>query len=229
VPQLALNRRLARPALAASLALLCLFTTAPAPIRAQEAEPAHKGVERIHFAFQGRFAEAFFGSLDETGCIVTSVGIFAVEGRTKEKGRPERASTVSITVTRLDACRGLELMGADGTFGFGNGALGEQLVIDQKLRRATLTAPIQVYDAINDAFIDLHVQVTWTAAGDPFRVKEHFHVKQPGFWVNSRFDGTFRRATAAATVWDGSTNLTPHPTDSADTGSVRQGEIIVLR
>jgi hypothetical protein len=201
----------------------------PPPLRAAEAQLASQGVETTRFSFRGRFAEAFFSNLDEGGCVVTSVGIFAVDGRTKEKGRPERGSTASITVTKLDTCNGLELMSAEGTFGFGNGDLGESLRIDPQLRSATLVAPFQVVDSLSGSFIDLNVTVSWTATSAPFRVKEQFHIRQPGFRVISKFEGNFRRAAATAVVWDGSTNLTARATTFGDLSSVKQGEVVVLR
>jgi hypothetical protein len=206
-----------------------LSLSLPPPLRAAEAQTESQKAERIRFSFRGRFAEAFFSSLDESGCVVTSVGIFAVSGRTKEAGRPERGSTASITVTKLNTCNGLELMSAEGTFGFGNGDLGESLHIDHQLRTATLVAPFQVVDSLSGSFIDLNVSVSWAATSEPFRVKEQFHIKEHGLKVKSKFDGTFRRASAAAVVWDGSTNLTPRATTFGDLSSVKQGEMVVLR
>lgn len=53
------------------------------------------GAETLHASFKGQFAEAEFSSLDPSGCVVTDVFIFAVDGRVKETGHPVVTSSAA--------------------------------------------------------------------------------------------------------------------------------------
>jgi hypothetical protein len=197
-----------------SLAFVLMALTLPA-----RAAPA----ETLHFSFTGLSAEAFFSSTE--GCVVTDVGVFAMEGRVKTgPGRPAVESAAATFVSQFDVCTGTQLLAADG---FAVLAPGE-FQIDEQLTAATLTATIEVFDFVSGASFPVDVSVSWTGFGDTFSVKDRFHLKAPGFKVNSRFDGTFREATAAGTVTDGTTNFTPEPAVFAQLGSVKQGEVVII-
>jgi hypothetical protein len=70
--------------------------------------------------------------------------------------------------------------------------------------------------------------VSWTGSGDIVSVKDHDHLKEPGFKLNARFTGTSRNATASGTVSDGTTNFTPQPAEFADMGSTKRGEVVII-
>ena len=197
-----------------SLAFVLMALAVPA-----RAAPA----ETLHFRFQGQTAEAFFSSIE--GCVATDVFVFAVDGSIKTgPGRPTVESTASIFISQFDVCTGTELLAADG---FAVLAPGE-FQIDQQLTAATLTATIEVFDFVSGTSFPVDVNVSWTGFGDTFSQKQRSHFTAPGFKANSRFDGTFRQATASGTVTDGTTNFTPEPAVFAQLGSVKQGEVIII-
>jgi hypothetical protein len=72
------------------------------------------------------------------------------------------------------------------------------------------------------------VNVNWTGSGDIVKNKYHDHLKEPGFKLNAHFTSTARNATAAGTVSDGTTNFTPQPTVSAEMGSTKRGEVVII-
>ncbi len=181
------------------------------------------GAETLHFSFQGQTADAFFSSTQ--ACVVTDVGVFAVDGRVKTgPGRPAVESTASIFISQFDVCTGTQLLAADG---FAVLAPGE-FQIEEQLTAATLTATIEVFDFVSGTSFPVDVNVSWTGFGDTFTIKERFHQRSPGFRANFRMDGTFREATAAGTVTDGTTNYTPEPAVFAQLGSVRKGEVVII-
>jgi hypothetical protein len=197
-----------------SLAFVLMALALPA-----RAAPA----ETLHFSFQGQTADAFFSSTE--GCVVTDVGVFAVDGRVKTgPGRPAVESTASVFISQFDFCTQTQLLAADG---FAVLAPGEfQIAAD--LTSATLTATIEVFDFVSGTSFPVDVNVSWSGSGDTFREKQHFHFTAPGFKANFRMDGTFREATAAGTVTDGTTNFTPEPAVFAQLGSVKQGEVVII-
>lgn len=181
------------------------------------------GAETLHFSFRGQTADAFFSSTQ--GCVVTDVGVFAADGRIKTgPGGPEVASMAATFISQFDVCTQTQLLAADG---FAELAPGE-FQIDAELTAATLTATIEVFDFVSGTSFPVDVDVSWTGFGDTFTVKDRFHQRAPGFKANFRFDGTFRDATAAGTVTDGTTNFTPEPAVFAQLGSVRQGEVVII-
>jgi hypothetical protein len=200
----------------ASLAFVLMALTLPA-----RAAPA----ETLHFSFKGQFAEALFSSTDPSGCVVTEVFVAADDGRVKTgPGMPEVESVAFIFISQFDVCTQTQLLAADGFAVLAPDAFQ----IDRQLTAATLTATIEVFDFVSGTSFPVEVNVSWTGFGDTFSVKDRFHLKAPGFKVNSRFDGTFRDATASGTVTDGTTNFTPEPAVFADMGSVKQGEVDII-
>lgn len=176
-----------------------------------------------HFRFTGQFAEAFFSSVDETGCVVTDVFVAAVDGRSKEAGTPEVSSQAFPFISRFDQCTGTQLLAAEGF-----PILAEpEFQIDRRLTTATLETTIEVFDFVSGTSFPVDVSVSWEGTGDRVRVKDHSQVKAPGFKLNARFDATFRSAEASGTIWDGTTNFTPEPAVFADMASVKVGELIV--
>jgi len=185
--------------------------------------PAHAaGAATLHFSFTGQFAEAAFDNVD--GCIETFVYVEAVDGRIKQTGHPEVISQALVVIEQFDNCAGVELM-----FALGVATLTpDQFQIDKKITTATLNATIEVTDFDSGNTFPVDVSVSWTGSGPTVTEKDRFHIKGPGFKVNSRFNGTFRDATASGTVSDGTTNFTPQPAFFADMGSVKQGEVDII-
>jgi len=181
------------------------------------------GAETLHVNFKGQTAQAEFSSTH--GCVQTVVYVLASDGRFKtDPGGPEAASGAESYIFQSDVCTQTQLLAA---YGFAVLAPSE-FQIDQQFTAATLTATIEVFDFVSGTSFPVDVDVSWTGFGDTFTVKDRFHQRAPGFKANFRFDGTFRDATAAGTVTDGTTNFTPEPAVFAQLGSVRQGEVVII-
>ncbi len=180
--------------------------------------------ESLHFSFKGQSAEAFFDKVDPSGCIDTSVYVTAQDGTIKQTGHPDVSSLASTFISVYDICNDVLLLAADGSATLS----ADAFVIDKKLNFATLSTSIEVFDFVSATSFPVNYSVSWTGFGDPFRQKDHFQIKAPGFKVNSRFDGTFRNANASGTVSDGVTNFTPDPSVFAELGSVKTGEVDII-
>jgi hypothetical protein len=97
-----------RRLLAAVFGLLTTVAMVVAPAAAAHAET-------LHFAFKGRSANAFFSSLDETGCVATQVGISARDGKVKTgSGGFEQQVSATIFIDTFDNCAGVQLRAALG-------------------------------------------------------------------------------------------------------------------
>jgi hypothetical protein len=188
--------------------------------------PAHAaGAMTSHFSFRGQFAEAFFSSLDASGCVATSVDVFAVDGRIKMEGSPKAmTSSASMLISQFDTCTETLLLAADGF----TELAADAFQIDQKITAARLNTTIEVFDFVSGTSFPVDVSVSWTGAGNTSSERHHDQIKAPGFTVNSRFSGTFRDATAAGTVSDGTTNFTLEPAVFADMRSVTSGDVVII-
>jgi hypothetical protein len=136
-----------------------------------------------------------------------------------------QAPTSTVAVSQIDFCTDTLLLAAQGSAVLAPG----QFQIDGKITAASLTATIEVLDAVSGASFPVTVSVRWTGVGDTFGVKERRHQTFPGFKINQHFDATGRHAAAAGTVSDGTTNFTPEPALVAELASVRQGELDIIR
>jgi hypothetical protein len=187
--------------------------------------PAHAaGAETRHFNFKGQFAEAVFDTVDSSGCIETFVTVIAEDRRIKQAGPAEATLRAMVDLFQIDSCSGKLLLSA-----FGLATLTpDQFQIDKQFNAATLNATIEVTDSLSSNTFPVNVSVRWTGSGDIVTVKNHDHLKEPGFKLNARFTGTSRNATASGTVTDGTTNFTPQPAVVADMGSTKRGEVVII-
>jgi hypothetical protein len=180
------------------------------------------GAQTLHVSFDGLTADASFISQDPSGCVSTFASVTADDGHFRTGPGPlEKAATATIVVSQFDDCTQTLLVAAEGFAVLAPG----QFQIDSKITAASLTATIEVLDDVSGASFPLDVSVRWTGVGETFSSKERFHQTFPGVKVLKRFDGTARRASAAGTVSDGTTNFTPEPASFAQLASVRQGEL----
>jgi hypothetical protein len=181
--------------------------------------------DTIHFSFRGPSADAFFTSIDPSGCIQTDVTVFAVDGRFKQDGAPQVESSAFVGISRFDVCTGTLLLDA-----FGSATLAPtEFVVDRELTSAALETTVTVTDFVSGTSFPVEMAVSWTGTGATFRQKTHSQIKTPGFMQTSRFDGTFREAAASGTVSDGTTNFTPEPAAFAALRSVKEGAVTIVR
>jgi hypothetical protein len=176
------------------------------------------------FNFRGPTADAFFSSTETSGCVITDVFVFANDERLHDAPGPGTLSSVAtVSISQYNSCAGTQLMAA-----FGEASLAaEDFQVAKGLNSATLNTTIQVFDFISGNTFNVDLALNWTATGDPANIKDHFHFRAPGQIENFRFSGTFRPAQASGTVSDRVTNFTPGPTSSAETGSVKNGAVVI--
>jgi hypothetical protein len=182
------------------------------------------GAQTRHFSFKGQFATAVFDTVDSTGCSETFVTIIAEDRRIKQVGPPEATLRATIDVLQIDSCSGTLLLSA-----FGLATLTpQQFHIDKQFNAATLNVTIEVTDFVSGNTFPVDVSVNWTGSGDIVRDKHHDHLKEPGFKLNAHFTGASRNAAASGTVSAGTTNFTPQPAVTAEMGSTKRGEVMII-
>ena len=172
----------------------------------------------------GTGANAYFSSLDETGCVITDVYVDTLDyGFKNPPGPAEKASYVYMTISKYDVCTGESLLYAEGFTSLGE----SELQVSSKQDRATLTATVNVYDWASDSSFDVWVDLTWTGSGPLSRQKTHNQYKVPGCHIVERFTSMSREAQASGTVSDGSTNFTPEPSWWANIFAFKNGVVYV--
>ena len=165
-------------------------------------------VEQFRVQTKGTNAGAGFTSTDPSGCIETSVFVFASEGSIK--GGPGAPSStgpgVFVTVSQFDNCSGT------GAFlsGGGEATLFE---VNRTLTEARLQATITAIDEISGAEVPIEVDLTWTGTGDLLRQMGHNKSQLPGIVVIQSFKNVVREATASGSVLVDGVNLTPGTLD----------------
>jgi hypothetical protein len=175
------------------------------------------------FHFQGRFAEAYFDSLDSANCIDTAVYVFAEVGKSQSPPGPGISGVITYGfISKYDYCGQTQLLGAS----FYSAIPSSDFKLDENLNSAQLTTTVSVFDYISGTSFPVSLALTWTAAGPAIRNNFGFHVHAPGFTANEHDNGVTRVADATGTVSDGTTNFTPQASlygglDSAKDGMVQ--------
>jgi hypothetical protein len=181
--------------------------------------------ETLHFAFMGRSAGAFFTSLDQTGCVVTQVGISARDGKVKSgTGGFEQQVSATIFIDIFDTCTGQQLRA-----GFGEPMLTAGQFRIEGFDSASLNAEIELFDFLSSAPFRVNVSLAWRGVGDTItadKFREHF--KSPNFSYNAQSSGTFRTAVASGTVTYGTTNFTPTLSESAQLSAVKSSIVYII-
>ena len=171
---------------------------------------------------KGTGAEAFFSSVDASGCIVTDVNVYARDETFQNPPGPGTPSSwVYLYVFQYDFCNDVQLF-----YGEGFSYMAEaDFEVSRRLDLATLTTTASVYNYTTDSYFDVYVDLTWTGSGGLTRQNSHFHYHAPGCNINSRFKGSFRSAEASGSISDGSTNFAPEPSWYANIFSVSSGDV----
>lgn len=171
---------------------------------------------------KGTGADAFFSSVDPSGCIVTDVNVFARDESFQNPPGPGTPSSwVYLSVFQYDYCNDMQLF-----YGEGFTYLAESdFVASRRLDTASLSATVSVYSYTTDSYVDFYVDLSWTGGGGISRQNSHFHYHVPGCNINSRFKGSFRSAEASGSISDGSTNFAPEPSWNATIFSVSSGDV----
>jgi hypothetical protein len=154
--------------------------------------------------FKTSSAEAFFSSVDPSGCIETLVWVFAADP----------SASAGLILRQYDVCNGIFLRDA-----YGSAELAEpDFKVDVgNLASASLKATINVYDYdyISISSFDVFVDLVWTGTGSLSRYIDNSQWHDRTCHEISHHNGVTRSAEASGTVSDRQTNFTPAPSMEA--------------
>src|SRR5262249_38862242 len=123
-------------------------------------------------------------------------------------------------------CQDILLFSAEGTETFSS----SEFQIDKKLESARLIKTVEVEDVVSGNFLDVSVDLTWTATSRPEVSRSRFYSRTAGRVSHGQNKGTFRDGSATGTVLLGGTNVIQNATDSfADLESISDGFIDVIK
>jgi hypothetical protein len=170
-------------------------------------------------------ATAFFSSVDESGCISTSVFVVANDDTERVLPAPgTRGAQVALVISQVDLCRVAPIL-------TGNGVSDDAvIVVSPNLRDATVNAVVPVLNLANGQLVDVFVDLTFV--GTSIMVADNgveLNPNIPGYFINTTFNQTFRNATAIGSVMTIDGDLTPEPSVDAMIQNVRVGTVVVAR
>ena len=178
------------------------------------------GTSNGHFKDLG--TDAYFYSTDSSGCLVTQVLIFASQHYFQSPPGPGSAGPfVSLNIYQYDECTGTQILYATG-----GTTTDLNLQVDKKLRWATLSATVNVYEGVSQSFKDMYVDLTWTATGPRTHQGFHEHRKSPCHMM-WRSSGIFRTAEVSGSVSDGITTFALENTLVAEIFSTKSGNLVI--
>ena len=153
-----------------------------------------------------RNVSTFIFSYDPSGCISTTVSVFAYEQVIL--GRPSPGSSdsaVHLLITQFDTCEGRTLRSVDAFSSLAD----SDLQISGNLGSATLNTTINVYDSVSNSYSDLLIDLTWTGTGSLLHYNRHYKDIWPGAGCKELYHSNeaLRYAEASGTVSDGTTNF----------------------
>ena len=177
--------------------LIILLTVLGSPAIAFAADVFHS---------RGESVEANFSTTDASGCIVTSIFVYATNSRYQAPpGRPEPSSYGYLSLYQYDVCNYYQtLLSLSGDSNLPPGALD----IRPSLDRATLVAVIPAYNYWTASYLDVSIDLAWTGGDSSSQGRSASRSEGPGYRYMSRSTGTYRQGTASGNVSFGSGNMT---------------------
>jgi hypothetical protein len=168
-------------------------------------------------------ATAFFESIDSSVCntgITTDVSVEASNGMSQTPPGPRTLSSiVTVFVSQFDTCTSTPILCI-----FGSASLADA---DFKVnaQSATLNTQLTAIDCDTGNPIDMSINVSWKANGQPTPSNFREFFQTPRIIDKSSGHATVTPAQASGTVSDGTTNFTPTPTVDASIASTINGEL----
>jgi hypothetical protein len=157
--------------------------------------PATARAEISHF--RGETASLNSYSYDATGCISTSVYVFATESREhSQPGSSTSGASASFSLYQYNECTGVELACVSGAVALPNGAFD----VSGNLASATLNTTIEAYDYCNDTTSPVDIALTWTGDGQVFQGRVHQTFHYPDYRQTFRSQGKSSNATVSGSV-----------------------------
>ncbi|ADJ29603.1 hypothetical protein [Nitrosococcus watsonii] len=169
---------------------------------------------------------AFFTSIDDSGCITTEVSVTVHTGGLSVKrltqspdespaknlrgniNKSPGGEALFISISRIDECQGKVILYAKGKKGLGSGG---RLRIASAQGTATLAFPLKIVTPGSGKPVDAEVNLTWAKTGNPVTVKRSRYFDKPGRLIEAagRFKQTFQSAQASGSVSINGENFTP--------------------
>jgi hypothetical protein len=170
----------------------------------------------------GDSADAYFSTVDATGCIDTDVYVFANRGKEQNPpGAPGFQSSANLWLSQYDTCTSTQLLGANGFTSLGD----QDFQVDNGLNAATLNSTINVYDYISGATFDVAISLNWSATGPVSKGSWSSHYHSGKCITQYRSTGSWRPAQASGAVTVGATNYTPQASQGASLSTAKGGSL----
>jgi hypothetical protein len=200
------------------LPALAAVTMLALPATTSAATPA------IYHTIDGRFASAYFTSLD--GCLQTDVWVASSAAPyAPQPGGSDALNKQGLTSVQIfvyDTCQPLEgkhyPIVADW---FAQSS--DRLVTESRMRSAYLRATLTMTDSVSGASADVPIDLVWqaSAAAHPDTVRNN-HVRFAGEGIVNTHDNNINlSAVASGTVWLNGVNVSPDPDLSATLEQIR--------
>lgn len=176
------------------------------------------------YRFKGLGANAFFSSLDPSGCVSTDVYVYASEQMVKDQpGSGNSSSGVSIFISQYDFCTGTQLLAADGY----TSLAAPDLEVAKKLDAAALKATVSMYDYISGNWFDVAVGVNWAGTSAIGQQSNQSLYRFEGCHQKYQNKSTFRWGQATGSISDGATQFAAGTSVNADVYSSKGGSVSV--
>jgi hypothetical protein len=158
----------------------------------------------------------FISSYDPSGCISTSVSVFAYEQvALGQPGPGSPDSAVHLLIRQFDTCGGVALLDAEAF----TSLAGSDLQISGNLGSATLNTTVSAYDSVSNSSFDVLIDLTWTGTGKLIHYNRHFKDIWPGAGCKEleHSNEALRYAEASGIVSDRTTNFASGSSDDLST------------
>ena len=183
---------------------------------------------RADTAIDSSFTRTVTADFSELGpCVRTSAWIVAYQrDGTDGTEAPAKETGGSFQILQYDACARAYLLSARGDL--------PDLEVDIRpsFNQATLTATVELYEAIQGRMVPVEVDLIWTATGMPFHTQETRHIQEPTdgsgprLIINSSIQDVQRPSTATGSVRVGSLTLA-QPAEFALFMAAKEGSITI--
>ena len=211
-----MNALLARGVCVAALGAVVVLVPPSAATAAGTA--THGNVTVVHLG--GPLVNASFSTTDPGGCVTTDVFVSANSGTEQDQPGTTHYAVASVQIYQYDACTDTTLRDATGLSDtLATGAFQVSNQIDQ----ASLHTTILASDLVSGASFPVTVDIGLVGTSDIVRDHSNTNEVYPGCHIINRWKGSGRDAVATGTVSDGTTNLTPGQSGSAEIGVVNTG------
>jgi len=155
------------------------------------------------YRFRGKTAYANLDTIDPTGCIVSSLNVFASEERFQDApGAPTASAAAYVSIFQWNNCTFQTVTCTYGSVPLPDGAFD----MKGNIASATLTTTIAGYDCFSGDPRSVSIAVHWSGEGDVFHANSHSSYHSPGYLISFRSNGQRRDALPSGSVtFDGTT------------------------